>query len=83
VPWDENLDFGPDTGTPVSDAYEGAVQQLIQRVNRAQAAAQPQRLLFLLGASGIIHFWQPVAGRLHHDAEPFHLGWPGSNDTPR
>jgi pimeloyl-ACP methyl ester carboxylesterase len=46
------------------------------------AAAQPQRLLFLPGASGNTNFWRPVAERLHHQAETVHLGWPGFGDTP-
>lgn len=46
------------------------------------AGGQPQRLLFLPGASGNIHFWRPVAERLRHQAEQVHLGWPGFGDTP-
>jgi pimeloyl-ACP methyl ester carboxylesterase len=42
----------------------------------------PQRLLFLPGASGDTSFWRPVAGRLRHDAERVHLGWPGFGATP-
>lgn len=43
---------------------------------------QPQRLVFLPGASGHTRFWQPVAGRLRHGAERVHLGWPGFGATP-
>lgn len=43
---------------------------------------QPQRLLFLPGASGDSSFWHPVAGRLRHGAERVHLGWPGFGATP-
>jgi poly(3-hydroxyoctanoate) depolymerase len=51
-------------------------------VSRAAADHQPQRLLFLPGASGNTHFWKPVAQRLHHEAEKVHLGWPGFGETP-
>jgi pimeloyl-ACP methyl ester carboxylesterase len=48
----------------------------------APAGGEPQWLLFLPGASGNIHFWRPVAERLHHESEKVHLGWPGFGDTP-
>jgi pimeloyl-ACP methyl ester carboxylesterase len=51
-------------------------------VIEAPAGAQPQRLLFLPGASGNIRFWHPVAERLRHGAERIHLGWPGFGGTP-
>lgn len=50
------------------------------RMERISAAA-PERLLFLPGASGNTSFWRPVAERLTHPAQPFHLGWPGFGDT--
>lgn len=37
----------------------------------------PVQLLFLPGASGNPHFWEPVAGLLTHRAEHVHGGWPG------
>jgi pimeloyl-ACP methyl ester carboxylesterase len=46
------------------------------------AVAQPQRLLFLPGASGNTSFWRPVARKLCHPAEQVFLGWPGFGDTP-
>ncbi len=51
-------------------------------MNEGKGATQPQQLLFLPGASGNIHFWQPVAQRLRHEAGPVHLGWPGFGRTP-
>lgn len=49
---------------------------------QAPAVGEPQRLLFLPGASGNTDFWRPVAERLRHEAAPVHLGWPGFGDTP-
>ncbi|MCP9800284.1 hypothetical protein [Synechococcus sp. RedBA-s] len=51
-------------------------------MNEGQGATHPQRLLFLPGASGNIHFWKPVAKRLHYESEKVHLGWPGFDDKP-
>jgi pimeloyl-ACP methyl ester carboxylesterase len=51
-------------------------------VREAPTGGQPQRLLFLPGASGNTHFWRPVAERLRHEAEKVHLGWPGFSETP-
>lgn len=42
----------------------------------------PKQLLFLPGASGNTHFWEPVAQRLAHPAERVHLGWPGFGSVP-
>lgn len=44
--------------------------------------ASPAKLIFLPGASGNTQFWQPVAERLTHLAQPVHIGWPGFGDTP-
>ena len=51
-------------------------------MSRAPAGGRPQRLLFLPGASGNTHCWQPVAQRLCNEAEKVHLGWPGFGGTP-
>ena len=43
--------------------------------------SSPVQLLFLPGASGNPHFWEPVAGLLTHRAERVHAGWPGFGPT--
>ncbi|WP_028693581.1 alpha/beta fold hydrolase [Pseudomonas cremoricolorata] len=42
----------------------------------------PEKIVFLPGASGNIHFWQPVADHLNTPIARQHLGWPGFGDTP-
>lgn len=42
----------------------------------------PTTLLFLPGASGNPHFWEPVANLLAHPAQRIHFGWPGFGPTP-
>jgi len=43
---------------------------------------KPTKLIFLPGAGGSPHFWQPVANLLVHPARRVHLGWPGFGAVP-
>lgn len=43
---------------------------------------KPTKLIFLPGAGGIPHFWQPVANLLVHPAPRVFLGWPGFGSVP-
>lgn len=42
----------------------------------------PTKILFLPGASGRTHLWEPVANLLGHPAAKVHIGWPGFAATP-
>ena len=43
---------------------------------------EPTKLIFLPGAGGSPHFWQPVANLLVHPAPRVFLGWPGFGSVP-
>jgi pimeloyl-ACP methyl ester carboxylesterase len=43
---------------------------------------KPTKLIFLPGAGGSPHFWQPVANLLVHPARRVLLGWPGFGAVP-
>lgn len=43
---------------------------------------QPTKLIFLPGAGGSPHFWQPVSNLLVHPASRKLLGWPGFGVVP-
>ncbi|WP_049870562.1 alpha/beta fold hydrolase [Pseudomonas cremoricolorata] len=42
----------------------------------------PEKIVFLPGASGNTHFWEPVADHLNTPIARQHLGWPGFGQTP-
>jgi pimeloyl-ACP methyl ester carboxylesterase len=42
----------------------------------------PSQILFLPGAIGRTHLWEPVKGSLSGKAHKAHIGWPGFTDTP-
>jgi pimeloyl-ACP methyl ester carboxylesterase len=55
----------------------------LHRPNSAEPiVSNPSKLIFLPGASGNTHFWEPVGELLDHPATQVHLGWPGFGATP-
>lgn len=47
-----------------------------------KSSAAPVQILFLPGALGRSHLWEPVSHLLSHPASKIHMGWPGFSSIP-